>query len=60
MVSVAEVDHQDDCTTAVLGIALAGCEVRRTQGVLDRIIEKMKKGNGYYLSDHSVEILTGQ
>lgn len=60
MVSVAEVDRQDDCSTAVLGIALAGSEVRHTQSVLDRILEKMKKGNGYYLSDHSVEILSGQ
>ena len=60
MVSVAEVDLQDNHTTAVLGIALVSNEVKRTQSVLDSIIEKMKQGRGYYMSDHSVEILTGQ
>jgi hypothetical protein len=60
MVSVAEVDQQDSHSRAVLGIAVAGSDPRTTRSVLDRIVEKMRLERGYYISDQSIEVLTGQ
>jgi uncharacterized protein len=59
-VSVAEVDLQDDCQTAVLGIVLAGSSVPVAQSVLDRIVDQLQRHRDCVLSDHRMEILTGQ
>lgn len=59
-VSVAEVDLQDVHGTAVLGIALVSTSVPHCQSTLDRLLEKVRLGRGYVLSDHQLEILSGQ
>ena len=59
MVSVAEVDRQDDCTSAVLGIALAASNVPGCQSTLDQVLRKIRDHRDSVLVDHSMEILTG-
>jgi uncharacterized protein YlxP (DUF503 family) len=59
MVSVAEVDAQDNLRVAVLGITLAATEVPYCQSVIDHILEKLKSARGFHLSDHHQQILTG-
>lgn len=59
-VSVAEVDLLDDQRRAMLGITMASNSVPHCQGVLDRLVDKLRLGRGYVLSDHSLQILTGQ
>ena len=59
-VSVAEVGKQESLTRGVLGIVLAGSDVPYAQSVLDKIVDKLKQGRGYYLDDYEVEILTGR
>ncbi|QQE10978.1 DUF503 domain-containing protein [Planctomycetota bacterium] len=59
-VSVAEIDLQDSVTTAVLGIAMVSNDVQYTQGAMDKLIEKIKKGRGYFVQDFDLQILTGQ
>ncbi len=58
-VSVAEVDRQDDCEAAVLGIALAASDVRVAQSVLDRIVDGLKNERDCVLDDHQCEVMTG-
>jgi len=58
-VSVAEVARQDDCATAVLGIALASSAVGVCQSVLDRIVDKLQKERDCCLEDYTIQILTG-
>lgn len=59
-VSVAEVESQEDVRTAVLGITLASNSVPHCQRTLDRMIDRLRAGRGYFLHDHNVQILTGQ
>ena len=59
-VSVAEVDYQDEPRLAVLGITMASNSVSHCQRTLDKLVEKIRFGRGYALSDHSIELLTGQ
>lgn len=59
MVSVAEVDMQEDRYTAVLGIVLASSDVTHCQSVLDAILDKLAHARDCVLTDHSLEILTG-
>ncbi len=59
-VSVAEVERQDVMGLVVLGIVLAASDVPRAQSVIDRLLDRLRAGRGFYLSDHRVEILTGQ
>jgi len=59
-VSVAEVDLQDRISTAVLGIVMAASDVKHCQSSLDRILDKLRHGRGFALTDHRVEILSGQ
>lgn len=59
-VSVAEVDANDDCSTAVLGIALASSDVGQAQRTLHGVLDKLRFGRGYVLVDHQLELLTGQ
>ena len=60
MVSVAEVDQQDDVRTAVLGITLASNSPQHCQRTLDKMLDWIRAGRGYYLHDHDVQVLTGQ
>ena len=59
MVSVAEVDRQDDCTVAVLGIALASSSVPACQSTLDHVLGKIRASRDCVLVDHMTEILSG-
>ena len=59
-VSVAEVDMQDSVTTAVLGIVMAASDVKYAQGVMDKLVDKIRMGRGYYMQDHDLQLLTGQ
>ena len=60
MVSVAEVDMQDDARSAMLGIVWAGTDVAQCQSLLDRIVDKLQVHKDCVLEDHNIEILTGQ
>ncbi|QDU32937.1 hypothetical protein KS4_09760 [Poriferisphaera corsica] len=59
-VSVAEVGMQDSMTTAVLGIVMAASDVKYAQGAMDKLVDKIMAGRGYYVQDHNLELLTGQ
>jgi uncharacterized protein len=58
-VSVAEVDTQDIHRTATLGMAVVSTAVPHCQSVLDGILNKLRTGRGYVLTDHRTEILAG-
>ena len=59
-VSVAEVDSQDEPRRAILGITLASSSVPHAQSVLSRLLDKLKTHPDCFVSDHRLEILTGQ
>lgn len=59
-VSVAEVEALEEHRRAVLGIAIVSNDVRYTQSVLDRILDKLREGRDFVLADQDVQILTGQ
>ncbi|MEX0885970.1 MAG: DUF503 domain-containing protein [Phycisphaeraceae bacterium] len=59
-VSVAEVESQDNAQLAVLGIVLAASDMPYAQGVIDRLLDRLRTGRGFYLRDHRVELLSGQ
>jgi len=59
MVSVAEVDLQDDPRRAVLGIALAASSVPVCQSTLDLVLGKLRSSRDCVLTDHQQEIITG-
>lgn len=59
-VSVAEVGLNDDCSTAIIGIAAASNDVAHAQHVLGGVLDKLKFGRGWVLRDHQLEVLTGQ
>ena len=59
-VSVAEVDAHDVHTLARLGVAVASSSVPHCQGVLDRVLAKIRHHRDCVLSDHTTEILTGR
>ena len=58
-VAVAEVDNQDSIRTATLGIAAVSNSVQYVQGMLDKIVEKLRYQRRFILADHQIEILTG-
>ncbi|MFW6059083.1 MAG: DUF503 domain-containing protein, partial [Phycisphaeraceae bacterium] len=60
MVSVAEVEAEDEMGRAVLGITMASNSVPHCQRTLDKLVERITAGRGYHVSDHDVQILTGQ
>lgn len=60
MVSVAEVDSQDDMHTAVLGVAVAASDIGQCQSVLDHVLEKIRQHRDCHVSDHQSQVLTGQ
>jgi len=59
-VSVAEVDRQDDKRIAVLGISLVSADAAHARSTLDKLVDRIRDGRGYYLADHSIEILSGR
>lgn len=60
MVSVAEVDFQDDMGRAMIGITMAASDVAHCQSVLDHVLEKIKLHRGCSVSDQNCQILSGQ
>lgn len=59
-VSVAEVEAHDEHRRGVLGIVMASNDVRYTQSVLDRVLDKLREGRDYVLADQDIQILTGR
>ena len=59
-VSVAEVDSHDVHRLAMLGVTVASRSVPHCQGVLDRVLDKVRGHRDCVLNDHRVEILTGR
>jgi uncharacterized protein YlxP (DUF503 family) len=60
MVSVVEVGDLDECRVATLGIVLASSDVAVCQSVLARIVDKLRAARDCHMTDHAVELLTGQ
>ncbi len=58
-VSVAETGTLDSLTTATLGVVLAASDVKPCQSTLDRILDKLRHGDGYRLVNQQTQILTG-
>lgn len=58
-VSVAEVAQQDVHARAQLGIVMAGSDARHTQSALDKILEKVRTGRGYYVADSDTQVIHG-
>jgi uncharacterized protein YlxP (DUF503 family) len=58
-VSVAEVDLLDNHRKAMLGITMAGNSVPHCQSTLDRLVDKLEGGRGYYVSHHNIQIISG-
>ena len=59
-VSVAEVDLLDDHHKAMLGITMASNSVPHCQSTLDRLVDKLEQGRGYYVSNHNIQIISGR
>lgn len=59
-VSVAEIQPSNSYERAVLGIAMAASSVPYCQGVLDRVLNKIRTQRGCAISNHTTEILTGR
>ncbi len=60
MVSVAEVDTQEDPRTATLGIVMATASTRHAQSVLDRVLNRITAERDCVVSESACEILSGQ
>lgn len=59
-VSVAEVGALEDCRVALLGITAASNSVPHCQGMLSRVLDKLRVARDCVLSNHRVEVLTGR
>ena len=59
LVSVAEVDAQDNPRVARLGIAVAASAGAACQRTLDKVLEQVRACRGCYVSDHASEVLHG-
>jgi len=57
LVAVAEVDRLEAHRVAVLGLAVVSQSATHARSMPDRIIEQLRRGRDYVLSDHQVEIL---
>jgi len=55
-VSVAEVEAQDNCRLAVLGLAMVGNEVRHVRTTLEQITEALRRHPVAELLDHELEV----
>lgn len=56
-VSVAEVDFLDHPQHAMLGVAMAGSDVRHLESCLSRIVEQVRHDRVAELLDYQIEIL---
>lgn len=59
LVAVAEVDALDKHQRAVLGIAAVSNSAPHCQGMLDRIIDHLRRDPRFILNDHQTEIISG-
>jgi len=59
-VSVAEVGNPDVFATATVGIAMASSDGKYCRSVLDQVLEKLSHGRDFYVTDHQIEVLTGE
>jgi len=57
-ISIAEIDDQDEWTTATLGIATAGSNIPQINSVLDRIVNALDEWRTATLVDHRIEIFS--
>jgi uncharacterized protein YlxP (DUF503 family) len=55
-VSVAEVEKQDRCQVAVLGIAMVGNEARVVRAELERVVEMLRQHPVAELMQHELEV----
>jgi hypothetical protein len=55
-VSVAEVDSQDDCKLAVLGLALVGQSAYPVRTTLQKIVEALRSHPVAELLDHEIDV----
>ena len=59
LVAVAEVDALDKHQRAILGIAAVSNDARHLQGMLDRMIDGLKRDTRFVLSDYATEVISG-
>lgn len=59
LVSIAEVDALDKHQRAVLGLAVVSNNAPYAQGVLDRIMDEIKRNPRFVVSDYQTEIISG-
>ena len=57
-ISIAEIEDQDEWTTATLGIAAAGSNIPQINSVLDRIVNALEEWRTATLVDHRIEIFS--
>jgi uncharacterized protein YlxP (DUF503 family) len=55
-VSIAEIEAQDQCQLAVLGLAMIGTESRQVRSTLDQIVEALRGHPIAELLDYEVEV----
>ena len=55
-VSVAEVDQQDMCQAAVLGVVQVSGDARYVRGSLENVVKAVRGFRGAQLADYSIEI----
>ena len=58
-VSVAETALHEDHVRGVLTIVLAAADTRYAQGVLDKILDHLRRTPGFVLADHRTELIQG-
>lgn len=57
-VSVAEVDHLDECTVATLSVVMASTDIPYLNSALDRLLNLVHDSRDASLSDHQLEIFS--
>ena len=59
-VAVAEIDKLEAHQVAVLGIATVSNSATRARETLDRLVENLRRHREAVVSNHQIEILSGQ
>lgn len=59
-VAVAEVDRQEAHQVAVLGIAAVSNSGAHVQGMLDRILDQLRRSRQAVVNDHQTEVISGR
>ena len=59
-ISIAEIEDQDEWTTATLGITAAGSDIAQINSLLDRIVNVLEEFRNASLLDHQIEIISPQ